>query len=260
MNGFTRRELLASSLLAGLFGGVRPTFASESISLPWRNWSGGQSAQPAGRFAPSTENELIAFLKSTSGPVRPVGSGHSFTPLVPTDGHLIVIDQLAGLLEHDATALRATFGAGSRLGDMGPALAGIDQAMINLPDIDRQTLAGACATATHGTGIEFQSLSGYLTGLRLITPAGDVLDLNAESDSDLLNAARQENAALRSYVRSGVEKDRGAQDHAVHLSRGTEFYLYRIGCATPQLQHLRSAANSLPPAALRAHLARCATF
>ncbi len=206
MRGFTRREMLASSVLAGLFGGLtRPVFADADASLPWRNWSGGQVAHPAGRFVPATESELVDFLKSTHGPIRPVGSGHSFTPLVPTDGHLIVIDQLSGVLERNADALQATLGAGSRLGDLGPALEGIGQAMINLPDIDRQTLAGAAATATHGTGIGFQSLSGYITGLRLVTPAGDVLDLDAENDPDTFNAARVSLGALGVITRTTIQ-------------------------------------------------------
>ena len=205
MKGFTRREMLAGSLLAGLFGTTGPTFAAQSHSLPWRNWSGGLVCQPAGRFAPATESELVEFLKSTRGPLRPVGSGHSFTPLVPTDGHLIVIDQLSALLDHDAETLQATFGAGSRLGDMGPALAAIGQAMINLPDIDRQTLAGATATATHGTGIGFQSLSGYVTDFRLITPAGEVLDLDAENDPDMFNAARVSLGALGVVTRMTLQ-------------------------------------------------------
>ena len=205
MNGFSRREILASSLLAGLFAGARSSSATETSSLPWRNWSGGQIAHPVGRFAPTSEDELAEFLKSTRGAIRPVGSGHSFTPLVPTDGHLVVIDQLSGLLEHDAATLQATFGAGSRLGDMGAALEAIGQAMINLPDIDRQTLAGATATATHGTGIGFQSLSGYITGLRMITPVGDVLDLNAEIDSDLFDAARVSLGALGVITRMTMQ-------------------------------------------------------
>jgi len=199
MSGFTRRELLAGAVLAGLFSASRPAGAqggSAGDSLPWRNWSGGQLAHPAGRFEPATEDELAAFLKSTSGHIRPVGSGHSFTALVPTDGHLIVIDELAGLLDYDAAALQATFAAGSRLGDMGVPLEDIGQGMINLPDIDRQTLAGATATATHGTGIGFQSLSGYITGMRLITPAGEVLDLDAATNADLFNAARVSLGAL----------------------------------------------------------------
>ena len=171
MTGLTRRSVLAASALTALYGIARPVLGAQSASVPWRNWSGGVMANPAGRFAPSSEAELIEFLESTSGSIRPVGSGHSFTPLVPTDGHIIVIDQLAGMLDHDPNARRATFGAGSRLGDMGVPLESIGQGMFNLPDIDRQTLAGATATATHGTGIGFTCLSGYVTSLRLITPS-----------------------------------------------------------------------------------------
>jgi FAD-linked oxidoreductase len=123
---------------------------------------------------------------------------------VPTDGHLIVIDQLSGLLGHDAATLRATFGAGTRLGDMGDPLAAIGQSMFNLPDIDRQTLAGATATATHGTGIGFTCLSGYVTSLRLITAGGEVLDVSAENP-DLFNAARVSLGALGVITRMTLQ-------------------------------------------------------
>ncbi len=199
-SGFSRREWLAGSALAGLFGMARPTLgatpAATAPSLPWRNWSGGIVARPAGRFAPASEEALIDFLRATSGPVRPVGSGHSFTELVPTDGHLIVIDQLAGILDHDPATLQATMGGGARIGDLGAPLEALGQAMINLPDIDRQTLAGATATATHGTGIAHQSLSGYITGMRLVTADGGVLDLDAETDPDTFHAARVSLGAL----------------------------------------------------------------
>ncbi len=198
MTGISRRQWLAGSGLAALFG-AQPALgalAAESGTLPWRNWSGGVVAHPRGRFAPASENALIEFLQRTSMPLRPVGSGHSFTPLVPTDGQVVVIDELAGLLDHDASTRRATFGAGTRLGDAGAPLEGVGQAMFNLPDIDRQTLAGAIATATHGTGIQFKSLSGYVTALRLVTPGGEVLDVTAESNRALFDAARVSLGAL----------------------------------------------------------------
>jgi FAD-linked oxidoreductase len=191
----SRRSFLASSLRAALFGSYAASSTALAQQTPWRNWSGGLQCQPAGRYDISSENQLADILKSTNGPVRPVGSGHSFSPLVPTDGHLVVIDQLRGILDYDNDTMQATFGAGSRLGDLGAPLAEIGQGMLNLPDIDRQTVAGATATGTHGTGIQFKSLSGYITALRLITPQGEVMDLDA-SDGDLFDAARVNVGAL----------------------------------------------------------------
>ena len=192
----SRRTLLSSSVIAALYGATRPSMAlASSGQAPWRNWSGALVSHPVARVSPTTEAELAEFFANSSGPVRPVGSGHSFSPLVPTDGHLVVLDQMTGLLKHDADALTATFAAGTRLGDIGNVLNNIDQAMFNLPDIDRQTLAGATSTGTHGTGIDFKSLSGYVTQLRLITPAGEQLDITP-TDKDLFNAARVSVGAL----------------------------------------------------------------
>ncbi|MEM7016022.1 MAG: D-arabinono-1,4-lactone oxidase [Pseudomonadota bacterium] len=192
MNPISRRNFLANSALAALYGMVNPIMAQASTSqtTPWRNWSGGLVSHPAARFSPATEQQLSEFLATTQGQLRPVGAGHSFSSLVPTDGHLLILDQLTGLLSHDTSANIATFAAGTRLGDMGVPLAEIGQAAINLPDIDRQTLAGATATATHGTGIKFQCLSGYITQLKLITPDGEAHELNRTSSTDLFDAAR----------------------------------------------------------------------
>ncbi len=189
----TRRQLLAGGLLAGLFGGRSQ---AQTSATEWYNWSGALSCVPAGRFRPGSEGELMRFLSSTSGPVRPVGSGHSFSPLVPTDGHIVVIDQLAGLIRHDARAMQATFGAGTRLSDLGAPLEALGQAMFNMPDIDRQTFAGAVATATHGTGVSLGCISDYVTHMRLVTPTGDVLNLSAEENADVFQAARVNLGAL----------------------------------------------------------------
>jgi FAD-linked oxidoreductase len=202
---FSRRQILAHGALAGLFSMTHPALAATSASTPWRNWSGGLACNPAGRFSPANEAELSEFLSSTQGVLRPVGSGHSFTPLVPTDGHLVVLDQLTGMLADDTGKLQATFAAGTRLGDMGAPLAAVGQSMLNLPDIDRQTLAGATATATHGTGIGFTCLSGFVTDMRLVTPNGDVLDISESEHGELFNAARVSLGALGIVTRMTMQ-------------------------------------------------------
>lgn len=195
MTGLSRRAMLLRTLAAtaAAVTGHR-SGAQTTSSLPWRNWSGGQSSTPAGRFAPASEEALQSFLATTHGALRPVGAGHSFSGLVPTNGHLVVLDRIAGLTGHDAAS--ATFGAGTRLSETGPVLEAIGQALNNLPDIDRQTLAGAIATGTHGTGYNLTSLAAQSTGIRLIAPDGTIHDLERAKDEALFRAAQVSLGAL----------------------------------------------------------------
>lgn len=156
--------------------------------LLWRNWSGIQSAYPELRAAPAGEGELATLVRDAPGALRAVGSGHSFMPLVPTQGTLITLDRMSGLVSHDGET--ATVRAGTRLVDLGAALAGIGQEMANLPDINKQSLAGALSTGTHGTGAGLTALHGNVTAFRIVTANGDVLDCDATRNADLFNAAR----------------------------------------------------------------------
>lgn len=154
----------------------------------WSNWAGTATSHPAVRAAPASEGELAALLPAAAAPVRPVGSGHSFTALVPTEGTLLSLDRLSGLVRHDAST--ATVRAGTRLSALGPLLAGIGQEMPNLPDINKQTLAGGLATGTHGTGKGFKALHGEVTALRIVLPDGTVAECSREARPELFHAAR----------------------------------------------------------------------
>lgn len=158
--------------------------------LPWQNWSGYQHGLPAQRLAPRDEGELADLLRRAPQPLRPVGAGHSFSALVPTDGTLLSLRHFEGLIEHDSTALTATVGAGTRLGRLAELLDGIGQALPNMPDIDEQTLGGAIATATHGSGQTLGALHSAVLALRLVTPAGEVIDCSREHRPELFDAAR----------------------------------------------------------------------
>lgn len=162
--------------------------------LLWRNWSGVQHAYPAARLAPKDEGELADALKAAKAPIRPVGAGHSFTALSPTAGTLISLDSLSGVIgwEGDEAIVRA----GTRLGALGPLLAEKGRALPNLPDINKQSLGGALATGTHGAGARIQAMHGSITGLRLVTPSGKVIDADAKTNPDVFQAARVSLGAL----------------------------------------------------------------
>ncbi len=166
-----------------------PPILDKQDHILWRNWSGIQYSYPQLRLSPTSEDQLAGMLKSAPAPIRAVGAGHSFMPLVPTEGTLLTLDQISGLVSVDGDGL-ATVKAGMRLDALGPALEAHGRAMNNLPDINVQSFAGALATATHGTGKKLPALHGNVTALRLVTAKGDILDCSATSNPDLFNAAR----------------------------------------------------------------------
>ena len=160
--------------------------------LPWINWAGNQGCVPANRFAPENEEQLLDFLSSTQTAVRPVGAGHSFSPLVPTDHTLLAADLMSGVISTNATVDTQTVEvwAGTRLHQLGPLLHNAGHALPCLPDIAYQTIAGATNTSTHGAGVRFGSLSSFIAGLTIATPGGDLVECNREQNADLFHAGR----------------------------------------------------------------------
>lgn len=163
------------------------------MKAAWSNWSGIVSCQPAELARPASLQELcdtVRRVRDAGGTLRVAGSGHSFSPLVATDGTLVSLDRLSGVVGVDPLAAQATVRAGTLVRDLGPPLASYGLALHNQGDIDAQTLAGAIATGTHGTGITLGSMSTQVAGLALVTADGEVVECSAQQDGDLFDAAR----------------------------------------------------------------------
>lgn len=162
-------------------------------SSHWSNWSGNVTSAPQASVAPATEADLIALLQQRQYAghiVRVVGTGHSFVPLCATDDLLLSLDHLQGLISASPLDGTATFWAGTKLHAMGDPLWQQGLALANMGDIDRQSLAGAIGTGTHGTGPTLGSLSTQVVGLRLITARGEVIDCSHEHEPTIFNAAQ----------------------------------------------------------------------
>jgi L-gulonolactone oxidase len=140
---------------------------------------------------PASEEEVAEILRRADGPIRVAGAGHSFTDIVLTDGVLLRLDRLASLNRVEGDV--AHVGAGMTLHALGPQLAHHGLGLENQGDIDAQTVAGALATGTHGTGERFRNLSANVVGMRLVDGRGNVVEL---SDPDDLRAARVSVGAL----------------------------------------------------------------
>ncbi|HEX6969530.1 MAG TPA: D-arabinono-1,4-lactone oxidase [Micromonosporaceae bacterium] len=165
----------------------------------WANWSGSVRFTPAELAQPADEAEVVELVRRARERgrlLRPVGAGHSSSPLVRTDDILVGMDRLTGPIQHHREGALATFRAGTRLREVGKSLFQAGLAMENLGDVDYQTLVGATATGTHGTGVRFGNLSTQVVGVRLVTGLGEVLDISDQEHPRLLPAARMSLGAL----------------------------------------------------------------
>ncbi len=159
----------------------------------WTNWAGDQSCRPAEILAPANRDELAAAIVAAAGAGRRVsvaGSGHSFSEAALSGGTLIRVEALRGVIDADPASGLVKIGAGTVLADLNEELAALGLALENLGDIDRQTLAGAISTGTHGTGARLRNISAQVEGLELVVADGSVRHLTAATHPELLRAAR----------------------------------------------------------------------
>lgn len=159
----------------------------------WSNWAGNMSCVPASVHHPVDEDELVMVVKEAAAldqRVKVVGSGHSFTGTALTDGRQIQLDRYGRVLAADADTGLVTVEAGITLGALNDELARRGLALENLGDIAYQTISGAIATATHGTGARLGVLSTQVRGLRLVTGDGSIIDCSSSEEPEVFSAAR----------------------------------------------------------------------
>lgn len=158
----------------------------------WRNWAGDQRCTPAEMVRPRHREALadaVAAAADAGRRVSVAGSGHSFTEAAMTGDTMVDVSALSGVIDADPGSGLVKVGAGTVLADLNEELHRLGLAMENLGDIDRQTVAGAISTGTHGTGAKLRNISAQVAAVELVTAAGDVRELDA-SEPELLRAAR----------------------------------------------------------------------
>ncbi|HEX7526362.1 MAG TPA: D-arabinono-1,4-lactone oxidase, partial [Gaiellaceae bacterium] len=154
----------------------------------WTNWVGNQTCAPAELASPASEDE-VAELVSGATAVRVAGAGHSFTPVVATDGLLLDLRGLGGIRSIDAERRRVVVGPATTIGEFGEPLWGAGLALANQGDIVSQQIAGAVSTATHGSGLRLGCFSSSVRRVRLVTAGGNVVEIG-EDEPELLHAAQ----------------------------------------------------------------------
>ncbi|WP_102192402.1 D-arabinono-1,4-lactone oxidase [Microbacterium aurantiacum] len=161
------------------------------IGGTWSNWARTTQITPLRIERPRTPEGVQRAVRAAVAQgltVKAVGAGHSFTGIAAAPGVLLELDDMQGLVMADAGSGRVTLLAGTRLHRVPRLLAACGLAMQNLGDIDRQSIAGAISTGTHGTGARFGGLAAQVVGVTMITAAGDFLRVDEEQNTEMLPA------------------------------------------------------------------------
>ncbi|MBV9445432.1 MAG: FAD-binding protein [Streptosporangiaceae bacterium] len=159
----------------------------------WRNWARTASATPARWYRPTSVSGITEAVKAAAAgglTVRALGSGHSFTPIGVCDGVALDLSAWTGVASADAGSGVVTVRSGTTIRALNTALDGLGLAMANLGDIDAQTIAGALATGTHGTGSGLGGLATQVLGFELVLADASVVLCSATERPDLFAAAR----------------------------------------------------------------------
>ncbi|MGW3787692.1 FAD-binding protein [Micromonospora chokoriensis] len=227
--------------------------------VPRRNWAGNVRYAARGFHRPTTTDELRRLVAGSTR-LRAVGSGHSFNHFGDTGGDLVSLAGLPQTVEVDHERGQVTVSGAMRYGDLARQLHTQGYALANLASLPHISVAGAVATATHGSGQTHGNLASAVAALELVTADGDLLRVDRDTDRfagmvvglgalglvtrvtlDVVPAFE-----LRQYVR--LDLDREALDEALGSAYSVSVF---TDWRTPRLREVwrKQAADQPPPPA-----------
>jgi alditol oxidase len=172
--------LLASPVLAPLAAWAAP----ERL----KNWAGNLEYSTSSLTTARSLRDVQDAVRA-HGSMRVLGSRHCFNAIADSSSHLLSLTPMDEMLSLEADARTVTVAGGIRYGHLCPALDAKGFGLHNLASLPHISIAGACATATHGSGERIGNLATAVSGLELVTASGDAVTLSRRADGDTFAGA-----------------------------------------------------------------------
>ncbi|MGH9631835.1 MAG: FAD-binding protein [Bryobacteraceae bacterium] len=152
-----------------------------------KNWAGNFEYSTERLHFPRSVKELSAIVKN-SDRVKALGTRHSFNRIADSTGDQISVKNLDRIVLHPKSRT-VTVGAGVPYGRLAPYLHRNGYALHNLASLPHISVAGACATATHGSGSKNGNLATAVSEMEFVTADGEVVVLSRERDGEQFHGA-----------------------------------------------------------------------
>ena len=147
------------------------------------NWAGNHHYRATAIHHPESEAEVQSLVRGASS-VQALGSRHSFNAIADSDGVQICLDKMPVAVRIDEAAMTVTVGGGSTYGALAVELAAHGFGLANLASLPHISVAGAIATATHGSGDNNANLAADVVDLRLVDGTGEIRSVSRAETGD----------------------------------------------------------------------------
>ncbi len=151
-----------------------------------KNWAGNFEYSAERIHHPKTLDEVRDIVRRAEK-IRTLGSRHSFNRIADSPQDIISSDSFNRVISLDKDRLTVTVEGGIRYGELSQYLHGEGYALHNLASLPHISVAGACATATHGSGVENGNLATAVSAMEIVTADGEVINVSREKDGDTFN-------------------------------------------------------------------------
>jgi xylitol oxidase len=152
------------------------------------NWA-GNIVYRASELAKPADLAGLQAVVADHPRVRAVGTGHSFNRIADTPGVLVSLAGLPAQIGIDAERAAVTVPGGITYQELAPRLTAAGWALRTLASLPHLTVAGACATASHGSGDSNGNLATQVSGMQLVAADGRLRTLRRDSDGDRFRGA-----------------------------------------------------------------------
>ena len=177
-----KREFLKASGALAAGNMLSRVVTAQESSGPRENWAGNLTYSTSRLHTPTTVEEVRQVVKSCAK-LRALGTRHSFSTIADSTQNQISLARFDQISINEK-AHTVTVGAGITYGKLSPYLDAHGYALHNLASLPHISVAGAVATATHGSGIQNGNLSTAVAALELVTANGELITMSREKDGD----------------------------------------------------------------------------
>ena len=184
MNKRTFLNLLSAAVWSPFIGALSAWAAKPRLT----NWAGNLSYS-TDRLHEAASVEQIRSLLRSQDKVKVLGTRHCFNSIADSRHNLLSLKPMHEVVALDASAGTVTVDAGITYGQLCPYLDSKGFALHNLASLPHISIAGACSTATHGSGEKNGNLATAVSALEIVTASGEVVKLSRKLDGEVFRGA-----------------------------------------------------------------------